>query len=132
MTLEFKSEENGMSIELEYGKLNISGNADNGFRPFQLLVASIASCSAMVFRKILTKQRISIDDLKVTADGERNEEEANRVERMTLSFVVYGNQLNEKRLQKNLMLARKNCAMIRSVEGSIDIQETLLIVNTTN
>lgn len=132
MTLEFKSEENGMSFELEYGKLNISGNADNGFRPFQLLVASIASCSAMVFRKILKKQRISIDDLKVTAEVERNEEEANRVERMTLSFVVYGNQLNEKRLQKNLMLARKNCAMIRSVEGSIDIQETLLIVNTTN
>lgn len=123
--MEFKMKENGMSVDLEYGTLNISGNSELGFRPFQLLVASITTCSAMVFRKILEKQRITIDDLRVKVDVTRNPNEANRIEHIELIFVVTGKNLNEKKLTKNLSLARKNCAMVRSVEESIKIDESL-------
>ncbi|HEY4602415.1 MAG TPA: OsmC family protein [Cerasibacillus sp.] len=127
--MEFKMKENGMSVDLEYGTLHVSGNSELGFRPFQLLVASITTCSSMVFRRILEKQRITIDDLRVKAQVTRNPDEANRIEHIELIFVVTGKNLNEKKLAKNLALARKNCAMVRSVEESINIEESLEFIH---
>lgn len=112
-----------MRAELPYGEIDISGNEDYGYRPFQLMVASIAGCSASVFRKILEKQRTEIADLQVHAEVERNSEEANRIEKITLKYTVKGRRLDPEKLYKNMEIARKNCSMIRSVEGSITIEE---------
>ncbi len=114
-----------MRIDLPYGELDVSGNEEYGFRPFQLMVASIAGCSASVYRKILDKQKIDYEDLIINAEVERNEMEANRIESIHLEFVVKGRYLDEGKLYKNLEVARKNCSMIRSVENSINIKESL-------
>ncbi|GAQ17223.1 peroxiredoxin [Oceanobacillus picturae] len=121
--MDFYLKESGMRAELPYGEIDISGNEDYGYRPFQLMVASIAGCSASVFRKILEKQRTEIADLQVHAEVERNPEEANRIEKITLKYTVKGRQLDPEKLYKNMEIARKNCSMIRSVEGSITIEE---------
>ncbi|GAB4074421.1 OsmC family protein [Barrientosiimonas marina] len=123
--MQFNMKEEGMRINLDYGQLDISGDETYGFRPFQLMVASIAGCSASVFRKILSKQRIAFEDLQVTADVERNPDVADRIEKISLHFVVKGQHLNVDKLRKNLDLARKNCSMARSVEDSITIEESL-------
>ncbi|TMN22836.1 OsmC family protein [Lentibacillus cibarius] len=123
--MDFHLKEEGMRIDLGYGQLDISGDEAYGFRPFQLMVASIAGCSASVFRKILKKQRISIEDLIIKADVERNPDEADRIEQIDLHFIIKGYQLDDEKLYKNLALARKNCSMARSVEDSITINETL-------
>ncbi len=123
--MDFHLKEEGMRIDLGYGQLDISGDEAYGFRPFQLMVASIAGCSASVFRKILKKQRISIEDLVIKADVERNPDEADRIEQIDLHFIIKGYQLDDEKLYKNLALARKNCSMARSVEDSITINETL-------
>ncbi|ALX48973.1 OsmC family protein [Lentibacillus amyloliquefaciens] len=123
--MEFHLKEEGLRTEFEYGQLDISGNAEHGFRPYQLMVASIAGCSASVFRKILNKQRMEAADMKVTAEVKRNPDEANRIERIDLHYVIKGYHLDDEKLYKNLALARKNCSMVRSVEDSIHIEETL-------
>ncbi|MBY7142732.1 OsmC family protein [Virgibacillus sp. NKC19-3] len=123
--MEFYLKENGMRVDLNYGELSISGNEDDGFRPFQLMVASIAGCSGSVFRKILKKQRMEIEDLTIHADVVRNPEEANRIEEIALVFTVKGYNLNPQKLDKNLELSRKNCSMVRSVEDSINITERI-------
>ncbi|MYL61535.1 OsmC family protein [Virgibacillus halodenitrificans] len=124
--------ENGLRTELEYGVLDISGNEEYGFRPYQLMVASIAGCSGSVFRKILEKQRTEIDDMQITAEVERNPEEANRIEKITLNFKVQGKNLDPAKLQKNLEISRKNCSMVRSVEGSIQIKENIETIELSN
>lgn len=111
-----------------YGDLHISSDDTKGFRPFQLMVSSIAGCSAGVFHKILVKQRINVDDLSIEADVERNEDEANRIEKITLHFKVTGTDLNEKKMQRNLDISRKNCSMVQSVQDSIKIEEKLTII----
>ncbi|MGP4066507.1 OsmC family protein [Oceanobacillus sp. M65] len=121
--MDFYLKENGMKAKLPYGEIDISGNEDYGYRPFQLMVASIAGCSASVFRKILEKQRTEVADLQVHAEVERNSEVANRIEKITLKYMVKGRRLDPERLYKNMEIARKNCSMIRSVEGSITIEE---------
>lgn len=126
--MEFYLREHGFKTNLEYGQLDISGNAQFGFRPYQLMVASIASCSGSVFRKILDKQRIQIEDMQIKANIVRNEDEANRIEKITLLFTIKGHQLDEAKLSKSLKIARKNCSMIRSVENSIQIEEKIEVM----
>lgn len=125
--MEFQIKEGFVETELDFGKLTISPNDTEGFRPFQLMIASITSCSGMVFKKILKKQRIEIDQLSIHSEIERNESEANRIEKLSLEFIVQGSDLNKDKLMKSLAIARKNCAMIRSVEASIQIEETITI-----
>jgi len=116
------------TTSFNYGTLKIAPDDAVGFRPFQLLVASIASCSGSVFHKILAKQRTAFDDLTIEAEVERNEEEANRVEKITLHFTIEGKDLNEKKLQRNLEISRKNCSMVQSVKDSIEVVEHLTVV----
>ncbi|WP_182201466.1 OsmC family protein [Paraliobacillus salinarum] len=123
--MEFQFKEAGVRVDLPYGILDISGNEDYGYRPYQLMVGSIAGCSASVFMKILEKQRVNIDDFIVRADVTRNPDEANRIEKIKLHYVIKGKNLSDEKLYKNLALARKNCSMIRSVEDSIEIEESL-------
>ncbi|WP_077624329.1 OsmC family protein [Sediminibacillus massiliensis] len=123
--MDFYLKEQGVCTSFPYGQLNISGNEDYGFRPYQLMVASIAGCSASVFRKILEKQKLNVEEWHISAEVERNPEEANRIDRIHLRYIVKGKQLDRAKLEKNLAISRKNCSMIRSVENSIDIEESL-------
>lgn len=127
--MDFYLKDNGMRSEFEFGTLSVSGDEQYGFRPFQLMVASIAGCSASVFRKILDKQRTDYEDLIVHADVERNPDVANRIERVALTFTIKGHRLNADKLERNLELSRKNCSMIRSVEDSIAIERNCTLLS---
>jgi uncharacterized OsmC-like protein len=118
----------GFYTDLGFGRLEVSGNEEHGFRPYQLLVSSLAVCSGGVLRTILEKMRMQVDDIRIKADVERNEKEANRLEKVHIHFFISGTDLNEDKLHKALELARKNCSMVRSVEGSIEVIETFEIV----
>jgi len=127
--MEFHLTENGIRTELEYGELTISGNEDDGFRPFQLMISSIAGCSASVFRKILAKKKMEISDLTIRAEVDRDMHAANKITQIHLYFVVKGTRLNKESLEKSLEIAHRNCPMVRSVENSIQVKETLEIIN---
>lgn len=49
----FNMTENGFVTEFGYGELNVSGEDQYGFRPYQLLVSSLAVCSGGVLRKVI-------------------------------------------------------------------------------
>lgn len=122
--MEFFMKEEGFYTELPYGKLPISGKEGYGFRPYQLFVSSVAGCSGGVLRKVLKKMRLDVKQIQIKADVERNPEEANRIERIHLHFIIEGKDLDHKKVEKALALARKNCAMIQSVEGKIRVEES--------
>jgi putative redox protein len=126
--MEFKMKEVGFKTEFEYGELHIAGDEAYGFRPYQLLVSSIAVCSGGVLRKVLEKKRLHVEDMTIRADVTRNENEANRIEKIHLHFIIKGENLNQEKVAKSLEVARKNCPMVRSVEGSIEITETFELI----
>ena len=123
--MEFFMRENGIRTQLEYGELNISSNEEFGFRPYQLMVSSIVGCSVGVYRKILDKQRVKYEDIKVTVDVTRNPDVAYRIEKAAIHYIVKGHNISRDKLQKNLEIARNNCSMVQSVKDSIDVQETV-------
>jgi uncharacterized OsmC-like protein len=129
--MNFTLKKNGVRTELEYGQLDISGNEEFGYRPYQLMVASIVGCSTSVFLKVMEKQRTEIVDLEVKTKVVRNPEEANRIEKIHMHFLIKGKQLDQDKLYKNLAVSRRNCSMVRSVEDSIDIEESIEIIPLT-
>lgn len=126
MEFNMKKEETGFTANFEYGTLHISGDEQSGFRPYQLLVSSIAVCSGGVLRQILDKKRMKYEDIHISADVTRNEKEANRVEAIHLHFTLEGD-LDEHKIEKALELTKKHCSMAQSVIGSIELEETFEI-----
>ncbi|WHX41534.1 OsmC family protein [Mesobacillus sp. AQ2] len=127
--MEFKMKpEVGFYTETGFGRLDIAGDDEYGFRPYQLLVSSVAICSGGVLRKVLEKMRMEIEDIHIQADAERVEEEANRVSKIIVHFRIAGSNLDEKKIEKAMVLTRKNCSMVQSVVGSIEVEETFEIV----
>ena len=127
--MEFKMKPDvGFYTETGFGRLDIAGDEEYGFRPYQLLVSSVAVCSGGVLRKVLEKMRMEIQDIHIQADAERVEEEANRVSKITVHFKISGSNLDEKKIEKAMVLTRKNCSMVQSVVGSIEVEETFEIV----
>lgn len=120
--------ETGLQTELPFGELNISPEDEHGFRPYQLMVASVSACSLSVFRQVLRKQRVEFEDLTVTSEATRNKDEANRIEQIDLTFTIKGENLKEDKLMKSLEISSKNCSMVRTVEDSIRIVKHIEIV----
>lgn len=118
----------GFTTKTDFGELHIAGDEAYGFRPFQLMVASIAVCSGGVLRKILAKKRIEVEDITIDTKVDRNEAEANKIEKIYIHYRIKGENLKENKIQQSIELASKNCPMAQSVKGSIEIEETFELI----
>lgn len=127
--MEFEFKEQHVETTFEFGDLVISGDETQGFRPFQLMVSSIVSCSGAVFKQILVKKRIDFTELTASAEVTRNEKKANRIERIDITFYIKGADLDLAKLEKSLAIASKNCAMVQSVKESIEVNESIQLIS---
>lgn len=109
--------------QMEYGFLPISPNTELGYRPFELFVSSLVGCSTSLLANILVKKRIEYKRIDVNIAAVRNKEEANRIEQLTFEVRVQTDKAGlEDQAEKLAGLVLKNCGMIQSVIGSIDIR----------
>ncbi len=125
--MNFSMSENGFIGHLPFGDFQISSNEEYGFRPYQLLVSSLAVCSGGVMRKVFDKMRMPFEDIQIEVkEVVRNDEEAGRVEKVHLHFIITG-AIKEEKMPRIMELMRKNCSMVQSVKDSIEIVETFEI-----
>ncbi|MGH2319595.1 OsmC family protein [Planococcus sp. SE5232] len=125
--MNYSMNKNGFTGHMPFGELQISSNEEYGFRPYQLLVSSLAVCSGGVMRKVLDKMRMPAEDIQIEVkELVRNEEEADRVDKVHLHFIVTGD-INEEKMPRVMELTRKNCSMVQSVKDSIEIIESFEI-----
>lgn len=123
--MKFTMTENGFDTETAFGQLTVSGNETYGFRPYQLLVSSVAVCSGGVFRNISEKMRMPADNITIEVkEVLRNPEIANRLEKIHLHFIIEGENMEVSKLDKAFELTMKNCSMVQSVIDSIEIVKT--------
>jgi putative redox protein len=123
--MKFIMTENGFQTETSFGALDISSNEEFGFRPYQLLVSSIAVCSGGVLKKVLDKMRMPAIDIHIEVkEVVRNPAEANKVEKIHLHFIIEGTEIKEEKMPRVMDLTMKNCSMAQSVAESIEIVKT--------
>lgn len=122
--MDFSMTEHGFTTETKYGTLHISSDEEYGFRPYQLMIASLAVCSGGVLKKIMQKQRMDVQDIKIHTNVERSGTEADEITKVSIHFIVDSLHQNDKKMQKNMELTRKYCSMVQSVKDSIQVEET--------
>lgn len=122
--MKFTMSENGFTGNLPFGEIRVSSNEEFGFRPYQLLVSSIAVCSGGVMKKVLEKMRMPAEDIQIEVkELVRIDEDAGRLAKLHLHFTLKGD-IQEAKMERVMELTRKNCSMVRSVENCMEIIET--------
>jgi putative redox protein len=107
-------DENGHLLQTDSSLEN--GGSDFGFRPMQLLLAALGSCSAIDIVSILKKQRQTINSFEMVIEGEREQGTIPSLwKEVKMLFVVSGDIDAEK--------AQKACAL--SIEKYCSVAETL-------
>ncbi|MBB1285098.1 OsmC family protein [Flavisolibacter sp. BT320] len=120
--LERKKGAFGFDVKDELGHLlqtdssRENGGDDYGFRPMQLLLAALGSCSAIDMVAILSKQRQEISDMVIEIEGEREKDVIPSLWK-TIS-VVYN-------LKGNIDAEKAEKAATLSMEKYCSVAETL-------
>lgn len=128
--MNFNMTEHGFDTTTEFGTLHISSDETQGYRPYQLMIASLAACSGGVMRKILKKMRTPADDIAIAVkEVIRSQDDVNKIEKIHFHFRIRGTNITEKKMSRIMKLTNKNCSMYQSVIDCIKIVETYELIN---
>ena len=98
------------------------GGEGKGMRPMELLLASVASCSAMDVLHILRKQKEKLEGLSVTIEGVRPDAVPAPFTSMKLVFEARGEGLDDHKLQRAVQLAvEKYCSAGATLASGVEI-----------
>ncbi|MEQ8955392.1 MAG: OsmC family protein [Gammaproteobacteria bacterium] len=88
-----------------------AGGRNLGMRPMELMALSVGSCSAYDVVTILRKARQDVTRCECEVDMARADAVPAIVESIHLHFVIAGNELNEKQVERAIELsAEKYCS----------------------
>lgn len=108
--------------DLEFGVLYASPDSMKGYKPYELMVTSLVTCSGAILVKLLQKKRMVFKDVYFLAEGNRNPDIANRIESIKITaHVTFATGIKKEQLEKVEQLVIKNCGMIQSIIGSVNI-----------
>jgi putative redox protein len=94
--------DSGFDIQLDAHK-NVGGEG-KGFVPMELMVISLAGCTAMDVISILRKKRQDVTAFEVRVDAPRAEEHPKVFTRATIDYLVTGHGVDEKAVVRAIQL----------------------------
>lgn len=114
------SNEAGAEIHID-GAAEVGGE-NLGFRPMQLLLASLGSCSSIDIISILKKQKQPLEDIRIVVDGERQKDNIPSLfEEIHVHFILKG-KLDEKKVKRAVDLSMKSyCSVTKTLEKTARI-----------
>lgn len=114
--------------------LNIDGSAqvggeNKGFRPMELLLSGIASCSTIDLLIILNKQRQLVNDIAIEVVAERTRDDSKKFAKIHLHYKVQG-CIEPSKMSRALDLSIiKYCSAIQSLNAEVIITTSYKIIN---
>jgi len=110
------------------GPVNFGGS-DAGIRPKELLLLSLAGCTASDVVSILQKKRVKLDDFEINISAEMTEEHPKVFKKIDLEYVFYGDNIAEKDVERAIELSEtKYCGVTAMLEKALEINHTYKIV----
>lgn len=104
-----------------------NGGDDYGYRPMQLLLAGLGSCSAIDIMLILKKQRQQVDDFSIEVEGEREKDVTPALWKSAhITFHLKGNIDPEKAERAVLLSMERYCSVAETLRrgGTVITWET--------
>ena len=104
------------------------GGQNRGFRPMQLVLAGMASCSCLDIQMILNKQREPIEGLRARISGRRATDEVPAVFRaIHVDYVVLGDVDPAKAERAASLSVEKYCSVAKMLEATATITYSVAV-----
>ncbi|MBC7390752.1 MAG: OsmC family protein [Opitutaceae bacterium] len=105
------------------------GGQELGFRPMQLMLAALGSCSTMDIINILNKQKQDLQNIEIEVNGEREQGvEPSLFKDISVQFKLYGNVDQDKAQRAIDLSMTKYCSVAKTLEASAKITYSFEIV----
>jgi len=105
------------------------GGENKGFRPMQLLLAGLGSCSSIDIISILKKQKQPLEGLRVMVDGEREKDKVPSLFQDIHVHFIFEGDLDEKKVKRAVDLSMKTyCSVTKILEKTTKITYSFEIV----
>ncbi|WP_223549912.1 OsmC family protein [Aestuariivivens sp. NBU2969] len=99
------------------------GGNGQGYRPKALMLSALAGCSGIDVGGLIKKMKLEVEDFKIEIDANLTEEHPKYYDKVTMIFYFYGDNLNEKKLQKAVDLSvEKYCGVMEMFRQFADVQ----------
>lgn len=99
-----------------------------GYNGLELLLMSLAGCSATAVVYLLRKMRKNVTGLKVIAKGIRAAQPPIKFERIFLDFNIDSPDANEDDIQKAIQLAEESvCPVWQMIKNNVEVETTYKI-----
>lgn len=101
--------------------------------PMEALLSAVSACSAVDIMLMLRKKRKTINDLKITATGKRQDDPPRFFNNIHLEFHLWSPDTKQTELEKVVNLTiDKYCSVASTVDGKANITRTCIIHNEDN
>jgi putative redox protein len=124
----------GMTFDAQMGRHHVmldsaaTPEESRGPGPMDLLLASVAACTAMDVVSILEKARQPLARLVVRAEGERAPDHPRRYTQVTLVYEIHGEGLSPEQVARAVQLSHdKYCSVSGSLKEPVEIRSRLLL-----
>ncbi len=107
------------------------GGSNAGISPKELLLVSLAGCTASDVVSILQKKRVKLDDFEINISAEMTEEHPKVFTKIDLEYVFYGVSIAEKDVERAIDLSQTTyCGVTAMLKKAMEINHTYKIVKS--
>ena len=100
-----------------------SGGKSEGYRPKALMLSGLAGCSGLDVASLIKKMKLEVSNFKIEIDANLTEEHPKYYDKVEMNFHFYGENLNEKKLQKAVDLSiEKYCGVMEMFRQFADVK----------
>jgi len=105
------------------------GDGFDGFKPGELLLTALASCSGIDVANILTRQRQQVTGLEIQVKGTQEPDPPWMWEEIEIEYIIRGKNLRVKQVERAIDLSEnKYCSVGASIAGNSKITSSFTII----
>jgi putative redox protein len=109
--------------------IDTKGERKSAPTPVELLLVSVAACTAVDVVSVLEKKRQAVTDYRVEITGERRDEHPRSFTKMHIHHIVYGHDVSEQALAHAIELSdTKYCSVAATVRPTVEITTSFEII----
>jgi putative redox protein len=109
--------------------IDTKGERKSAPTPVELLLVSVAACTAVDVVSVLKKKRQVVTDYRVEITGERRDEHPRSFTKMHIHHIVYGHDVSEQALAHAIDLSdTKYCSVAATVRPTVEITTSFEII----
>ena len=107
---------------------DVDGRVPSASSPMELMLMSIAACSAMDVISILEKRRSTFTNLAIEVNGDRRDEYPRIYTAIHLKYIVSGSGIKSKDVERAIKLSEdKDCSAIGMIKDTAKMSSEYVI-----